>query len=69
VADFQELSSGWRSSTASGPDNCVEAATISGSVLVRDSANRQGPVLRFSPTVWSAFVRHARADNPEPRRA
>jgi hypothetical protein len=69
VADFEGLCNGWRGSTASGGENCVEVAATSGSVLVRDSANRDGPVLRFSPTAWSAFVTHSHANDPDPGRA
>jgi hypothetical protein len=49
----------WRKSTRSGNggDSCVEVAdNVPGVVLVRDSKDRSGPVLTFSPTAWRAFV-------------
>ncbi|MBM0231369.1 DUF397 domain-containing protein [Micromonospora sp. STR1_7] len=49
----------WRTSTRSGGNggNCVEVATnLPGVVPVRDSKDQQGPVLRFSPAAWTAFV-------------
>jgi hypothetical protein len=47
----------WRKSRRSGLDGCVEVAVIDGSrVAVRDSKDRSGPVLTFSPTEWEAFV-------------
>ncbi|MET8231763.1 DUF397 domain-containing protein [Micromonospora sp. NPDC005298] len=49
----------WRTSTRSGDNggNCVEVATnLSGVVPVRDSKDRRGPVLLFSPSAWAAFV-------------
>jgi len=69
VTDFEGLCSGWRSSRASAAQNCVEVAVTSGSVLVRDSANRDGPVLGFSSTAWSAFVTHSQANDPDPGQA
>ena len=49
----------WVKSTHSGPhdDNCVEVAGAeSGEILVRDSKDREGPVLRFTPDEWVAFI-------------
>jgi hypothetical protein len=60
VADFGEQRIAWRKSTASNSGGCVEVAVIGGSVLVRDSKNRTGPVLRLSPTDWSALLARAR---------
>ncbi|WP_326556318.1 DUF397 domain-containing protein [Micromonospora sp. NBC_01796] len=50
----------WRTSTRSsnGGNTCIEVAdNLSGIVGVRDSKDRQGPVLTFEPTAWQAFVR------------
>jgi hypothetical protein len=49
----------WRVSTRSGNggDTCVEVAdNLPDRVLVRDSTDRQGPVLTFTPDAWRAFV-------------
>jgi Domain of unknown function (DUF397) len=48
----------WRTSTRSGPysDNCVEVAFVGGAVAVRDSKNRSGSVLLFTPEEWDAFI-------------
>ncbi|MEV4842464.1 DUF397 domain-containing protein [Micromonospora matsumotoense] len=47
----------WRTSTRSGSSgNCVEVATPAPIVMVRDSKDRQGPVLSFSPFAWSTFI-------------
>ncbi|WP_326552422.1 DUF397 domain-containing protein [Micromonospora sp. NBC_01813] len=48
----------WRKSTRSGENggNCVEVAALGGGVGVRDSKDQAGPVLRFGPTAWSAFL-------------
>lgn len=47
----------WRRSSrsANGTGNCVEVAR-SGAMLVRDSKNPAGPVLRFPTTGWHAFL-------------
>ena len=55
----------WRTSTFSGADGgCVEIASEDGSVLVRDSRQRSGPVLQFSPELWSSFMERLRDDDP-----
>ncbi|PZF83779.1 DUF397 domain-containing protein [Micromonospora deserti] len=47
----------WRISTRSvGNGNCVEVAAVDGRVAVRDSKDRQGPVLAFPASAWHAFV-------------
>jgi hypothetical protein len=48
----------WRKSRASGADSgCVEVASSQSSVLVRDSRDRSGPSLAFSPAQWGRFAR------------
>jgi hypothetical protein len=50
----------WRKSTRSGPDGnsaCVEVAFLDDNgIVVRDSKDREGPALSFSPTEWAAFI-------------
>ena len=48
----------WRKSTRSGQEgNCVEVATnLSGVVPVRDTKDRDGGTLMFSPESWTAFL-------------
>ncbi|WBB77087.1 DUF397 domain-containing protein [Micromonospora sp. WMMD1128] len=48
----------WRTSTrSSAQGNCVEVAdNLPGVVAVRDSKDRQGPALAFTPEAWSAFL-------------
>ena len=48
----------WRTSIRSGTNgNCVEVATnLSEGVAVRDTKNRDGGTLVFSPAEWAAFV-------------
>ncbi|MFI5675103.1 DUF397 domain-containing protein [Streptomyces cellulosae] len=51
----------FKSSYSSGTDgnSCVELATTTGTIHVRDSKNADGPRLAFSPVTWSAFVPYA----------
>lgn len=49
----------WRASSYSGTNggNCVEVArNLPGIVAVRDSKDRTGPLLTFSPAQWAAFT-------------
>jgi hypothetical protein len=48
----------WRKSSYSGTSggSCVEAADLGGSILVRDTTNRGGVVLRISPDAWLRFT-------------
>jgi hypothetical protein len=48
----------WRKSSYSAGNggDCVESCGAHGTILVRDSKNRHGPVLRFDPGTWRAFA-------------
>lgn len=61
VADFEESCIAWHKSTASSSGACVQVAVVDESVLIRDSANPNGVVLRLPPAAWSAFLAHARS--------
>jgi hypothetical protein len=54
-----------RWSTSSYSDNggtCVEVAlNVPGAVPVRDSKDRSGPALSFTPDAWAAFVSAVRS--------
>jgi hypothetical protein len=53
----------WRKSRRSGNNggNCVEAASLTDAVAVRDSKDPDGPKLVISPTDWRAFTASVRA--------
>jgi hypothetical protein len=46
----------WRKSVRSGNNGCVEVAFVEDHVGVRDSKDRQGAILTFTPTEWTAFI-------------
>jgi hypothetical protein len=46
----------WRKSSYSGEGNCVELSDQTGRVIVRDTQDRQGPVLTVSARAWREFV-------------
>jgi hypothetical protein len=53
----------WRTSSYSNiGGNCVEIATAGATIGVRDTKDRAGAVLTFSPAAWQRFT--ARAKNP-----
>lgn len=58
------ISASWRKSSYSGGNGggCVEVAGSPGQVLVRDSKDRTGPVLTFTPDEWRAFAARVRLD-------
>jgi hypothetical protein len=51
----------WFKSSYSGAEGgeCVEVATSTGVVHIRDSKTIAGPVIRVSPKAWTGFVRRA----------
>ncbi len=48
----------WRKSSFSGGNGgqCVEAGSIPGAVLVRDTTNRDSGTLTFSAQAWKTFA-------------
>jgi hypothetical protein len=51
----------WVKSSYSGSQaNCVEVA-VRDRVVVRDTKDRTGPVLRFSPAAWREFADQVKA--------
>jgi hypothetical protein len=52
----------WRKATAStGNGSCVEVATTSdGGIVVRDSKDPSGPILRYTAAEWDAFLHGAK---------
>jgi hypothetical protein len=56
------LEARWVKATASATSNCVEVAIGDDCIEVRDSKNRAGPVLHFTPREWRAFLLGVRND-------
>jgi hypothetical protein len=56
----------WRKSSYSGGNggNCIEVGALAeaGRVLVRDTRDRQGPVLAVNPETWRRFAQQVKAD-------
>ena len=55
---MSDLGSDWtKSSLSVANGNCVEVADLSGDpIKVRNSRDANGPVLRFTPAEWDAFL-------------
>lgn len=56
MSDPGKLCIVWHRSTKSGGANCVEVAVLDGSVLIRDSVNPDGAMLKLSPAEWYTFL-------------
>jgi hypothetical protein len=69
IESSEEPYIGWRKSTASNSGGCVEVAVAGGSLLVRDSKNLDGSILRLSPAAWSSFLERARTGDADSRQA
>jgi hypothetical protein len=50
----------WRKAARSAINGCVEVGLVDGRVAVRDSKDREGPVLIFTAHEWEAFLGGAR---------
>jgi hypothetical protein len=50
----------WQRSTYCANSSCVEVALLGGQVAVRDSKDREGPVLLFTREEWMTFVKRTR---------
>jgi hypothetical protein len=46
----------WVKSTRSNSNGCVEVAFVDGQIALRDSKNKDGAVLVFTPREWEAFI-------------
>jgi Domain of unknown function (DUF397) len=55
----------WRKSSYSGNNggNCVETASTTGAVLVRDTTDRDGGTLAFNASAWRALTAKIKADS------
>jgi len=60
---------GWRKSSFSDRDDCVEVRTLAGRVLVRDSKNPRAGVLDFAAEEWRSFLRGVRSGDFDPVRS
>jgi hypothetical protein len=61
--DHRVTATDWRKSsyTTSNGGNCVEVAGRESRVLVRDTKDRTGPILRFAPVAWRRFAQQIQA--------
>ena len=46
----------WRKSSYSSASDCIEVAIASGAVLLRDSKNRNGPILNIHTSAWHVVL-------------
>jgi hypothetical protein len=62
---MEAIDNGWRKSSYSGNGggNCVEAGSLPGAVLVRDTTNRDGGTVTFDAQAWRAFATRIKNDS------
>jgi len=57
----------WKKSSYSGSQaNCVEV-TVRDRIMVRDTKDRTGRILRFTPTAWHQFAEQLKVGKSSPR--
>ncbi|MEV6350048.1 DUF397 domain-containing protein [Actinoplanes sp. NPDC051851] len=52
----QSVDVDWQTSTFCATANCVQVAQNDDTIMVRDSKDPEGGVLRYTPDEWSAFL-------------
>jgi hypothetical protein len=62
LADCLEAGNWKTSSRCAGNGSCVEASACCHGVAVRDTTDREGPVVKFSAEAWADFLARTRAD-------
>lgn len=50
----------WRTAKSCAAGNCVQVAAHEGGVVIGDSKNPDGPILRYSADEWAAFLTGAK---------
>ncbi len=54
---MEDIGRGWRKSSFSGNGGeCVEVGHVDDAIAVRDTNDRTGAMLRFSPAAWRRFA-------------
>jgi Domain of unknown function (DUF397) len=56
MAAIESAELSWKKSSFCDPSECVEVASSEDHVLIRDSANRSGPVLDVHRDRWRTFI-------------
>ncbi|MFJ9617855.1 DUF397 domain-containing protein [Streptomyces noursei] len=57
AADVAEESAWFKSSYSNDTGGaCVEIADLSGQIGIRDSKDKAGPALAFTPVAWAGFI-------------
>ncbi|MGD0561334.1 MAG: DUF397 domain-containing protein [Streptosporangiaceae bacterium] len=56
MADGDSSTLVWRKGSACVPSECVEVASCGPVVVIRDSSDQAGPMLRFPRAVWRQFL-------------
>jgi Domain of unknown function (DUF397) len=59
-SDGRELLNWRKAKRSMNNGNCTEVAAAASVVIVRDSKDRSGPVLRYTDTSWRSFLTAAR---------
>ncbi|GAB7047635.1 DUF397 domain-containing protein [Catenuloplanes indicus] len=52
----------WQKSSFCGSSACIEIATADQSRLMRDSKDKNSPILAFDAVAWGSFIAGVKAD-------
>jgi hypothetical protein len=63
MGDVSKAGPEWRRSSRCDSATCIEVLVTAAAVAIRDGKDPDGPMLRFAPRAWQAFIEGVKGDD------